>query len=262
MWKILTIAILIGVSGCAPKSWNCDDPQVLAAVREIVSEKVPDSTKLMASLASINSSEVDTAALTRALADGLKDLSRTVIVDSIDKSFDKSIGKRACSATIKYKLTDAAIPSASLFERNASTDAITGSFEHDKKSGILSSTLLYSSQPTSDGKKMLTTVESAGGLIAGAYMLESMWAVAQAQLAKEAEESKKMKAIEGIVASFNIDCLAASKTNAIGLGGMSESEALDHANKACTKVTQAFSACALKGGKPESCSKLVYTSNE
>ena len=262
MRRLLCLASLICVSACSPQSWTCDDPQVLSSVRTLLSERVADQTRVAAGLVTISTKDVNTEAVARAVATALADSNRTTIADPIDRSFDKSIGKRACSATIKYKILDAAIPTASLYERTAATEAVTGAFEYDKKAGVLTATLLYQSQPTSDGKKMLTSVESTAGLITGAFMLESMWAAAQVQVERQVEESKKRAAVAGLVTTFRTDCLADVKTKAIRLGGMTESEALEHANEVCGKAAEKFTECAIAGGKPDSCSKLAYTSAE
>jgi len=262
MRRVLCIAALISVSACSPQSWTCDDPQVISAVRGLLSERVADQTKIAAGLVSISTNDVNTEAVARAVATTLADPTRTTISDPIDRSFDKAIGKRACSATIKYKLPDAAIPTLSLYERTAATEAVTGSFEYDKKTGVISAPLLYLSQPTSDGKKMATTVESAAGLITGAFMLESMWAAAQAQVERQADLAKKKAAVAEIVATFRTDCTADVKTKAIRLGGMNESESLEHANKVCGEAAEKFSDCAIAGGKVDSCSKLAYSSTE
>ena len=262
MRGLLCVASLLCVSACSPQSWKCDDPEVLSSVRTLLSERVAEQTKIAAGLVSISTNDVDTEGVARSVAAALADPSRTTIADPIDRSFDKAIGKRACSATIKYKIPDAAVPTASLYERTAATEAVTGAFEYDRKAGVLSTTLLYLSQPTSDGKRMLTSVESAAGLITGAFMLESMWAAAQVQVARQAELAKKKAAVAELTTTFRTDCLADVKPKAIRLGGMNETQALEHASNVCGEAAEKFSECAIAGGKTESCSKLAYTSTE
>lgn len=260
--RILIPLIVIPLAACSPKNWTCDDPSVLASVREILSTQAGEQTKLVAGIIAASRKPVDTEAALKVVVSTLKDKDRSPIVDFFDKAFDKSIGKRTCTATLNYRIGNEAIPTASAYEPGKGAEAFTGAYSFDKKTGTVSGPIIYLSQPSSDGAKMLVTVESTQGVLPGAFLFESMWLAVRAEAEQQVERAKRKSAAAPAVATFRQDCIADVKVKAVRLGGMNEGEAQAHAVETCGEAAVKFESCAIEGGTAAACAKSSYITSE
>ena len=260
--RMLILLMIIPLAACSPKSWTCDDASVLASVREVLSTQAGEQTKLVAGIIAASGKPVDTEAALKVVVSTLRDKDRSQIVDFFDKAFDKSIGKRTCAATFTYKITEAAIPTSSRYEPGKGAEAFTGAYSFDKKTGTVSGPIVYLSQPSSDGAKMLVTVESTQGVIPGAFLFESMWLAVRAEAEQQVERAKRKSESAPAVAEFRQDCFADVKVKAVRLGGMNENEAQTHAAETCGEAATKFESCVIEGGTAAACAKSSYITSE
>lgn len=260
--KLFLLALTIFIAGCSPKNWSCDDPMVTSSVRTILSKNVSEQTEIIAAEVAAQGKKISTTELVSTVSKALEDTSRVSITDVFDASFDKAIGKRSCTATLSYSLPEAAIPVAAQADNLKVVQAAIGAFSYDKKSGKITSKIMYSSQPSSDGAKILTQVESSQGALPSAFLFESLWAAAKADAQLKIEQSKKREGAAVAKASFRHDCAADVKVKSIQLGGLSEDDAKQHATEVCDEAAENFEKCIVDGGKQDACTKLSYTTAE